>query len=128
MVGTDSGTTTVSGPFSRGKPHPRHYGTYPKILELYVRKEKVIRLETAIRKMTSFPAQRFGILNRGLLKAGMKADITIFDPKEVQDNSSYQSPHQFPTGIPYVVVNGKMVIDRGDYTGKKAGITLRKEN
>ncbi len=128
MVGTDSGTTTVSGPFSRGKPHPRHYGTYPKILESYVRKEKVLRLETAIRKMTSFPAQRFGLLNRGLLKPGMKADITIFDPKEVQDNSSYQSPHQFPSGIPYVIVNGKIVLDREEYTGIKAGKTLRKEN
>lgn len=128
MVGTDSGTTTVSGPFSRGKPHPRHYGTYPKILESYVRNEKVLRLETAIRKMTSFPAQRFGLLNRGLLKVGMKADISIFDPKEVKDNSSYQTPHQFPSGIPYVIVNGKIVIDGGKYTGIKAGRTLRKEN
>jgi len=128
MVGTDSGTTTVSGPFSRGKPHPRHYGTYAKILESYVRKENVLRLETAIRKMTSFPAQRFGLLNRGLLKAGMKADITIFDPKGVKDNSSYQSPHHFPSGIPYVIVNGMVVIDGGNYTGIKAGKTLRKEN
>jgi N-acyl-D-amino-acid deacylase len=126
MVGTDAGCCTVEGPFCRGKPHPRHYGTYPKILGKYVREEKVISWEDAVRKMTSFPAQRFGILDRGLLRPGMYADITIFDPETVIDKATYKDPHNFPVGIPYVIVNGKIVIDRGKYTGVLAGKTLRK--
>lgn len=126
MVGTDAGCCTVEGPFCRGKPHPRHYGTYPKILGKYVREEKVISWEEAIRKMTSFPAQRFGILDRGLLRPGMWADITIFDPETVIDKATYKDPHNFPEGIPYVIVNGKIAIDKGKYTGVLAGKTLRK--
>jgi N-acyl-D-amino-acid deacylase len=126
MVGTDAGCCTVQGPFCRGKPHPRHYGTYPKILGKYVREEKVISWETAIRKMTSFPAQRFGILDRGILRPGMCADVTIFNPKTVIDRATYKDPHNFPEGIPYVVVNGKLTIDNGKYTGVLAGKTLRK--
>lgn len=126
MVGTDAGCCTVEGPFCKGKPHPRHYGTYPKILGRYVREEKVISLEEAIRKMTSFPAQRFGILDRGLLRPGLWADITMFNPETVIDNSTYKDPHRFPTGIEYVIVNGKVVVDGGKYSGVKAGVTLRK--
>ena len=126
MVGTDAGCCTVEGPFCRGKPHPRHYGTYPKILGKYVREEKVISWEEAIRKMTSFPAQRFGILDRGLLRPGMCADITIFDPETVIDKATYKDPHNFPVGIPYVIVNGKITINKGKYTGVLAGKTLRK--
>lgn len=126
MVGTDAGCCTVEGPFCRGKPHPRHYGTYPKILGKYVREEKVISWEEAVRKMTSFPAQRFGILDRGLLRPGMCADITIFDPETVIDKATYQDPHNFPEGIPYVIVNGEIAVDNGKYTGVLAGKTLRK--
>lgn len=126
MVGTDAGSCTVEGPFSKGKPHPRHYGTYPRILGTYVRKEKVLRLEDAVRKMTSFPAQRFGILDRGLIRTGMWADIVIFNFNEISENSTYKNPHQFPSGINYVIVNGQVTIDNGKYSGILAGKTLRK--
>ncbi len=127
MVGTDAGCCTVEGPFCKGKPHPRHYGTYPKILGKYVREEKTLRLEEAIRKMTSFPAQRFGLLDRGLLRPGMWADLTVFDPATVAERSTYKDPHRFPSGIEYVVVNGKVAVDGGKYTGALAGTTLRKK-
>lgn len=126
MVGTDAGCCTVEGPFCRGKPHPRHYGTYPKILGRYVREEGLIRWEEAIRKMTSFPAQRFGLLGRGILRPGMWADITIFNPKTVIDKSTYEEPHQFPEGITYVLVNGVITIEEGKYTKIRGGKTLRK--
>jgi N-acyl-D-amino-acid deacylase len=126
MVGTDAGCCTIKGPFCRGKPHPRHYGTYPKILGKYVREERILSWEEAIRKMSSFPAQRFSILNRGIIRLGMWADITIFNPKTIIDRSTYKEPHQFPTGIPYVIVNGKETISEGKYTNIKAGTTLRK--
>jgi N-acyl-D-amino-acid deacylase len=126
MVGTDAGCCTVEGPFCRGKPHPRHYGTYPKILGKYVREESTLTWEESVRKMTSFPAQRFGILDRGLLRPGMWADITIFNPRTVIDKATYSDPHNFPTGIPYVIVNGEITIS-GRYTKKKSGITLRKK-
>ena len=127
MVGTDAGSCTVEGPFCKGKPHPRHYGTYPKILGTYVREEKVLRLEEAIRKMTSFPAQRFGITDRGLIRNGMWADITVFDIEEVSEKATYQNPHRFPSGYHYVIVNGKVTIDQGEYKRVLAGKTLRKK-
>jgi N-acyl-D-amino-acid deacylase len=127
MVGTDAGSCNIKGPFCRGKPHPRHYGTYPKILGKYVREEKLLSWEEAIRKMTSFPGQRFGLFNRGVLRPDMCADITIINPNTVIDRSTYKDPHKFPEGIPYVIVNGKIVIDNGKYTGKRAGKTLRKK-
>lgn len=126
MVGTDAGCCNVEGPFRRGKPHPRHYGTYPKILGRYVREEKTLRLEEAVRKMTSFPAQRFGILDRGILRPGVWADITVFNPETVIDKSTYEEPHQFPVGIDYVMVNGVVTIEKGMYTGAHEGKTLRK--
>jgi N-acyl-D-amino-acid deacylase len=126
MVGTDAGCCTVEGPFRRGKPHPRHYGTYPRVLGKYVRQEKTLSWEEAIRKMSSFPAQRFGIFDRGILRPGMWADITIFDPETVIDRSTYQEPHNFPKGIPYVIVNGEITISQGKFTNRRAGKTLRK--
>jgi N-acyl-D-amino-acid deacylase len=127
MVGTDAGCCNVEGPFRRGKPHPRHYGTYPRILGKYVREEKTLILEEAVRKMTSFPAQRFGVESRGVITTGMDADITIFNPDTVIDNATYSEPHQFPSGIEYVIVNGVLTIEHGKYTGALAGKTLRKE-
>lgn len=126
MVGTDAGCCNVEGPFCMGKPHPRHYGTYPKVLGKYVREEQVITWEEAVRKMTSFPAQRFGILDRGLLRPGMWADITVFNPDTVIDRATYKDPHNFPVGIPYVIVNGEIAILEGVFTKKRAGVTLRK--
>jgi N-acyl-D-aspartate/D-glutamate deacylase len=126
MVGTDSGCCNVEGPFKSGKPHPRHYGTYPRILGRYVREEKTLRLEEAVRKMTSFPAQRFGLSNRGVVRPGMWADITVFNTETVIDTATYDDPHQFPAGIDYVLVNGEVTIKKGRYTGAHAGRTLRK--
>jgi N-acyl-D-amino-acid deacylase len=126
MVGTDSGSSSTTGFMRRGKPHPRGFGSYPKILGRYVRELGVLRLEDAIRKMTSMPAQRFGILDRGLIRPGMWADITVFNPDTVIDKATYQNPHQYPDGIEYVIVNGVVTVDKGVYTGALAGKTLRK--
>jgi N-acyl-D-amino-acid deacylase len=107
-----------------GKPHPRAYGSFPRVLGKYVR-EGTIRLEEAVRKMTSLPAQTFGIRDRGLLKPEMYADITVFDPGNIIDKGTYQDPIQFPVGIEYVIVNGKITVERGAHTGMRAGKVLR---
>ena len=127
MVGTDSGSMSPTGYMSRGKPHPRGYGSYPKILGRYVREMGVLRLEDAVRKMTSMPAQRFGLLDRGLLRPGMCADIVVFNPDTVMDRATYQDPHQFPEGVEYVLVNGEVAVDGGKYSPVLAGRTLRKK-
>jgi len=126
MVGTDASSVCNAGPFGLGKPHPRHFGTYPRVLGKYVREEGVMLFEEAIRKMTSFPAQRFGILDRGILRPGMYADIAVIDPDKVIDKATFENPHQYPEGIPYVVVNGKVTVDNGKYNRVLAGKTLRK--
>jgi len=126
MVGTDASSCAPTGITSHGKPHPRHYGTYPRILGRYVREYGILRLEEAIRKMTSLPAQRFGLLDRGLLRPGMRADIAVFNPDTIIDKATYQDPHLFPEGIEYVIVNGVITVDTGKYTGALAGKTLRK--
>jgi N-acyl-D-amino-acid deacylase len=126
MVGTDSGSMSPTGYMSRGKPHPRGYGSYSKILGRYVREMGVLSLEDAVRKMTSMPAQRFGIMDRGLLRPGMCADIVVFNPDTVIDKATYQNPHQFPEGIEYVLVNGKVTVEEGKYEPVLAGRTLRK--
>jgi N-acyl-D-amino-acid deacylase len=108
-----------------GKPNPRAYGTYPKILGQLVRDEGVMSLEQAIRKMTSFPAQRHGLSDRGILRDGMKADIVVFDPNTVSCTATFAHPTELPIGIEYVFVNGKMVLDRGTHTGALPGEPLR---
>ncbi len=107
-----------------GKPHPRAYGSFPRILGRYV-KDGVIRLEDAIRKMTSLSAQTLGIRDRGLLKQGMHADITIFDPDKIIDKGTYKDPIQFPEGIEYVIVNGTITVENGVHTGRRAGKVLK---
>jgi N-acyl-D-amino-acid deacylase len=126
MVGTDSGASAADGFMRRGKPHPRGYGSYPKILGQYVRELGVLGLEEAVRKMTSFPAQRFGIPDRGILRPGMWADVVVFDPKTVTDKATYQDPHQYPEGLEYVIVNGRIAVEKGKHTGTLAGRTLRR--
>ncbi len=126
MVGTDASSVCMAGPFGLGKPHPRHFGTYPRVLGKYVREEGVMRFEDAIRKMTSFPAQRFGILDRGILRPGLHADVAIIDQERVIDKATFENPHQWPEGIPYVIVNGKVTVDNGKYKKVLAGKTLRK--
>jgi len=107
-----------------GRPHPRAYGSFPRVLGRYVR-EGMLRLEEAVRKMTSLPAQRFGLLDRGVLRPGFKADITVFDPDKVIDTATYEDPIRYPEGIEYVVVNGVMTVEGGEHTGQRAGEVIR---
>jgi N-acyl-D-aspartate/D-glutamate deacylase len=124
MVGSDSWSVAPYGILGVGKPHPRFYGTYPKILGEYVRENKTLSLEEAIRKMTSLPAQKIGLWNRGLLREGTWADIVIFNPDTVKDKATYQDPHQYPEGIEYVLVNGQIVVELGEHTGILTGKIL----
>jgi N-acyl-D-amino-acid deacylase len=112
--------------FGVGAPHPRGYGTNARVLAKYVRDEHVISLEEAIRRMTSLPAQKFQLKNRGLLKEGFAADIVVFNEATVKDQSTYEQPHQYSTGFKYVLVNGKLVIDNGQHNGTRSGMVLRK--
>ncbi|MFN2458813.1 MAG: amidohydrolase family protein, partial [Chitinophagaceae bacterium] len=110
--------------YGAGVPHPRGYGTNARMLGKYVRDEKVISLEEAIRRMTSLPAQKFHLKDRGLLKEGMAADIVVFDEKEVKDLSTFEKPHQYSIGFHYVIVNGKLVVEEGKHTGVRSGVVL----
>jgi N-acyl-D-aspartate/D-glutamate deacylase len=105
--------------------HPRGYGAFTRVLGKYVREDKVIGLEEAVRRMTSLPARKFGLKERGLLMEGMKADILVFDENTIKDLSVYEKPHQFTKGIEYVLVNGKLVLDKGNHTGVKSGTTIK---
>jgi len=106
--------------------HPRGWGTWPKILQRYVRELNVLKLEQAVKKMTSLPAQFIGITDRGLIRQGNWADIVLFDPKNIMNKASYKSPREYPEGIPYVLVNGEVVVEEGSYTGALPGKVLRK--
>lgn len=108
-----------------GVPHPRNYSTNPRVLGYYVRDEKVLGLEDAVRKMTSLPAQILGLSDRGQLHEGFAADIAIFDPMKVRETNSFEKPKSYPEGIPYVLVNGTLVIDNGEHTGATPGQVIR---
>jgi N-acyl-D-amino-acid deacylase len=125
MVGSDASARSISGKLSRGKPHPRAFGTFPRLLGRYSRERGVIGLERAIQKMTSAPAKKMGLIDRGLLKEGNWADIVIFDPDEISDAATYKDPHQISKGIRYVFVNGKLAVENGILTGEMAGRVLR---
>ena len=112
----------------KGHPHPRAYGTFPRVLGQYVREKKLLSLEEAIYKMTSFPAQTYGLNTRGQIKEGMMADIVIFDANTIEDKATFIDPHQYPVGINYVLVNGKKAIDQGQFLNKKEGRVLRKNS
>jgi N-acyl-D-amino-acid deacylase len=114
--------------YGSGNPHPRGYGTNARVLSKYVRDEKVISLEEAIRRMTSLPAQKFQLKDRGLLREGYAADIVVFDADKVQDLSTYDKPHQYSTGFAYVLVNGKLTVEEGKHNGTRSGATLRLKN
>ncbi|MCX7636142.1 MAG: amidohydrolase family protein, partial [Syntrophales bacterium] len=126
VIGSDGWARAPYGPLGRDKPHPRSYGTFPRMLGRYVREEKVITLERAIEKMTSLTARKFGLEGRGYLKPGNYADIVVFDPDTVADQATWQEPHRYPIGIPYVIVNGQLVIAEGEHTGRLPGRVLRK--
>jgi len=122
MPAADAGVSN-----GRGVPHPRTYGTNARFLGRYVREMKLVTLEEGIRRMTSLPAQKFGLTDRGLLMKGMAADILILDENKVSDKATFEKPHQFSEGIPYVIVNGKIVVDNGVHTGERSGQTLRQQ-
>jgi N-acyl-D-aspartate/D-glutamate deacylase len=123
-VGTDSAAIKPEGELGRGQPHPRSYGTFPRILGHYVRDENVLPLPEAIRKMTSLAASQMKIANRGSLKEGYFADIVVFDPATVADKATYEQPHQYPVGIETVVVNGVVTVRDGKHTGAHSGRPL----
>ena len=116
----------ATSPSSGGKPHPRAYGTFPRVLGRYVRGEKLLSLEEAVRKMTSLPASKIRLSDRGLIKEGFWADIVIFDPDKIIDKATYQSPHQYPAGIRYVIVNGEIVVEDGKLKGVRPGKVLKR--
>ena len=112
--------------YKEGNPHPRGYGTNARVLKKYVREEKVIGLEEAVRRMTSLPAQKFGFTDRGLLRQNFAADIVLFNEVEVSDKAEYKNPHQYATGFSYIIVNGVVTVDAGVHTGARAGVAIRK--
>ena len=120
MIAADGGVQN-----GRGMPHPRSYGTNARVLAKYVRDEKIITLEDAIRRMTSLAAQKFQLSNRGLLREGYAADIVIFDENTVSDKATFANPHQFSTGFEYVLVNGAVTVEAGKHNGVRGGVALR---
>jgi dihydroorotase/N-acyl-D-amino-acid deacylase len=122
---TDSGARAKDGPLAGAKSHPRGWGSYPRILSRYVRDERLLTLEQAVHKMTGLPASRVHLHDRGLVRAGMFADLTIFDPQGVRDRATFEAPNQYPEGISYVIVNGQLSVDRGERTKALAGRVLR---
>jgi N-acyl-D-amino-acid deacylase len=124
-IGSDGSAYATNGPLRRGHPHPRNFGTFPRVLGFYARERGLLRMEDAVRKMTSLNAAKLGIRDRGLLQPGLVADITIFDPQRVIDRSTYTDPFQYNEGIEYVIVNGQLVLDRGKHTGARPGRALR---
>ena len=111
--------------YGQGAPHPRGYGTNARVLSKYVREENVLTLEEAVRRMTSLPAQKFALSDRGLLREGMAADILVFDEKEVQDLSTFEQPHAYSKGFHWVIVNGVLVVDAGKHLGSRSGKALK---
>jgi dihydroorotase/N-acyl-D-amino-acid deacylase len=109
-----------------GHPHPRWYGTFPRVLGLYVREKGVLTLADAVRKMTTLPADRLGLHDRGRIAVGAWADLVVFDPATVTDRSTFEDPHQYPDGIPFVIVNGTVTVDAGEYLDRRAGKVLRR--
>ena len=124
MIGSDS-LSLHSGPGPHpGKPHPRSYGTFPRVLGVYCREKRLFSWETAVHKMTGMPAGKLGLKDRGVVKTGYAADLALFDPETVRDEATFPEPHRYPVGIPYVVVNGQVVVDGPRYNAVPAGRVL----
>lgn len=120
-IGTDSSALRREGVLSQGAPHPRSYGTFPRVLAKYVRDDQVLTLNDAVRRMTGAAATQMGITDRGLIRAGMLADVVVFNAATIRDNATYEQPHQYPTGIAHVIVNGVPVLDPKGLTGARPG-------
>jgi N-acyl-D-amino-acid deacylase len=124
MIGSDGSSLAADGELAAGKPHPRSYGTFPRVLARYVREQGLLSLEDAVKKMTGLPANRLGLRDRGILAVGAKADVVALDPGRVQDLATYEDPHRYAAGIDYVLVDGRVVIERGEHTGALPGRVL----
>jgi N-acyl-D-amino-acid deacylase len=124
MIGSDGECRAAEGPYGAGRPHPRNYGTCPRFLGHYVRERGVVPLPEAIRKLTSLPATKLGLGDRGRLEPGAVADVVVFDPEAIIDTATFAEPHRYPTGIPWVLVNGEPVIEGGRHTGSRPGRVL----
>jgi N-acyl-D-aspartate/D-glutamate deacylase len=124
-IGSDGSAYAVEGPLRRGNPHPRNFGTFPRVLGVYVRQRGLLRLEDAVRKMTSLNAAKLGLRDRGVLRPGAYADLTLFDPARVVDRATYTAPFRYGEGIETVIVNGQVVLDRGRHTDARPGRALR---
>ncbi|UCF36786.1 MAG: D-aminoacylase [Acidobacteriota bacterium] len=126
MIGSDGSSMAPTGPAAGSRPHPRSYGAFPRVLSHFVREQKVMDLPTAIKKMTSLPADQVGLKGRGRIARGMFADLVVFDPESIRDEATFEDPHQFASGIQHVLVNGKSVIEDGKSTGNRPGLALRR--
>ena len=127
MIASDSSSICPRGYIGKGKPHPRSYGNAVQFLGTYVRDKKLMPLEQGVRKLTSLPARKIGLRDRGIIAEGMAADLVAFDPNTIANNATYQDPQRYPTGVHYVVVNGVMVVENGKHLGKYPGKVFRKK-
>ena len=122
---SDSPSLAPEGNFLRSSVHPRAYGSFARLLAKYVREEKVLKLEEAVRKLAALPAQNLRVERRGMLKKGYFADVVVFDPQKIQDHATFAAPHQYATGMVHVFVNGRQVLKDGEHTGAKPGRIVR---
>jgi N-acyl-D-aspartate/D-glutamate deacylase len=124
MIGSDGSALATAGEMSAGKPHPRSYGTFPRVLGEYVREQRLLSLPEAVHKMTGLPARRLGLRDRGQVRVGARADLVVFDPRRIADQATYEEPHRYAVGIDHVLVNGSIVIKDGQHTGSLPGRVL----
>jgi len=126
-IGNDASAHSISGPLRKGKPHPRTYGTFPRVLRRYSRELDILTLEDAIRKMTFLPARMLGLKDRGVIRNGYFADLVVFNPRTIEDTATFTEPHSYPKGIEYVVVNGQIVFEKGEILPVRPGKVLRRQ-
>jgi N-acyl-D-amino-acid deacylase len=126
VIGSDGSVMAPTGRAAQTRPHPRSYGAFARVLGYYTRERKLFELPEAIKKMTSMPADQIGLHDRGRIARGLKADLVVFDAATVKDEATFENPHRYASGIPYVIVNGVLVVEHGQHTGAKPGRALRK--
>jgi N-acyl-D-amino-acid deacylase len=124
MIGSDGSALAPYGEMARSKPHPRSYGTFPRVLGAYARDARLLSLQEAVHKMTGLPARRFGLGDRGVIRVGARADLVVFDAALVADRATYEDPHRYPAGIEHVIVNGRLAVRDGEHSGNLPGRVL----